>query len=91
MNIYLLIDYNYAQNFITECVCIIGGGKGRGARGLRMISRRNYPGLRGGSRIYKRGGRLTQGTNLLGRVKHAGTRGAWGNAPPPRKFLKNRC
>ena len=40
---------------------------------------------RGGSRIYKRGVGLTQGTNLLGRgvqTSHAGTRGVWGHASP---------
>ena len=44
---------------------------------------------RGGSRISKEEGRLTQGTNLLGGWELGGP----GDMPPPpqRKILKNRC
>ena len=43
--------------------------------------------LRGGSRIYKRGGGLTQATNLLGRgVQSMLELGGSGGMPPPGNF-----
>ena len=52
------------------------------------------PGIRGGSRIYKRGGGLTQGTNLLGRgvqstlpsMQSMLELGGCGGMPPPGNF-----
>ena len=84
---HLLMNYSIRQPLNERNSFTIVGKHSGDKESINIMA--NMTCYRGGSRIYKRGGGLSQGTNLLGRGARSLLELGGSGGMPPQEILKN--